>query len=135
MLSLRTPTGRVAWPLLSLVLAAQFAVLCLAWELSRSGLPQGVLLVVCFFPLRALSVRAADTDPFLSRPASQTRQLDLILVGGFIVLLFGLGAALDDALKSLDIYPGPYAVAYLAGWVPLAIAWNVRGYQRAPSNG
>jgi hypothetical protein len=80
--------------------------------------------------LRALSVRAADTNPFPTRTASETRQRELLLIVGFLTLLFGLGAGLSQALKTLDIYPGPYAVAYLAAWVPLAVAWNLLGYQR-----
>jgi len=77
-----------------------------------------------------LSVRAADTDPFPIRTASETRQRELLLIAGYFALLFGLGAGLSQALKTSDVYPGPYAVVYLAGWVPLSVAWNLLGYQR-----
>jgi len=128
--SLRIPTGRIPWSLLALVLAAQFAVLCLAWVLTHSSWLQAALLLACLLPLRALSTRAAETSPFPTRTESETRQRELLLIVGFIVLLFGLGAGLSLTLKTLDLYPGPYAVAYLAAWVPLAVAWNVLGYQR-----
>jgi hypothetical protein len=128
--SSRTPTGRISWPLLAAVLAAQFAALCLAWALTHSSWPQGALLLASFIPLRALSVRGADTDPFPVRAASETRQRDLLLVAGFLALLFGLSMVFTETLKTTDIYPGPYAVAYLAAWVPLSFAWNLLGYQR-----
>jgi hypothetical protein len=127
--NLRTPTGRISWLLLAAVLAAQFAALCLAWALTHSRWLQGALLVASLFPLRALSDRAADTNPFPTRAASETRRRDLLLIVGFVALL-GLGVVLNQALKTTDIYPGPYAVAYLAAWVPLSVIWNLLGYQR-----
>ncbi len=130
--SLRGPTGRVAWPLLAGVASAEFAALSLAWALTHSSWLQGALLIVCLLPLRILSVRAADTNPFPSRSTSETKQLDWLLIVSFFVLLLGLGAGLSQTLKALDIYPGRYAVAYIAAWVPLAIAWNLVGYQREP---
>jgi hypothetical protein len=128
--SLRAPAGRIPWPLLAAVLAAQFAVLCLAWALTHSSWLQGALLLASLFPLGALSARAADTNPFPTRTASETQQRELFLIVGFFILLFGLGAGLSQALKTLDIFPGPYAVVYLAAWVPLSVAWNLLGYQR-----
>jgi hypothetical protein len=77
-----------------------------------------------------LSVRAAENNPFPTRTASETRQRELFLIVGFLALL-GLSAGLSQAFKTLDIYPGPYAVVYLAAWVPLAVAWNLLGFQRA----
>jgi hypothetical protein len=130
MLNQRTATGQISWLLLWAVLAAQFAVLCLAWVSTSSNLLQGVLLIACLFPLRALSVRAAGRHPFPTLTASEAKQRELLLIVGFFILLFGLGADLGHVLKSLGLYPGPYAVIYLAAWVPLAIAWNLLGYQR-----
>jgi hypothetical protein len=128
--NLRIPTGRTPWHLLVPVLAAQFAVLCLAWALTDSAWVQALLLLTCLFPLLALSGRAAETNPFPARTESEARQRELLLSGGFIALLFGFGAGVSLALKVPDLYPGPYAVAYLAAWVPLAVAWNLLGYQR-----
>jgi hypothetical protein len=55
----------------------------------------------------------------------------LLLIVGFIALTFGLSPILGRALKASDAYPGPYAVAYLAAWIPFAVAWNLAGYNRA----
>jgi hypothetical protein len=130
MFSLRTATGRISWALLWGILVAQFAALCLAWVLTNSSVLQGVLLIACLLPLRALSVQAADHHPFPTLTASEAKQRELLLICGFLALLFGLGAVLGHAFKALDIYPGPYAVVYLAAWVPSAVAWNLFGYRR-----
>lgn len=85
-----------------------------------------------YFCVLASLARAFDPSgghqPLPTRTESETRQRELFLIVGFIVLLFGLSAGLSLALKALDFYPGPYAVAYLAAWVPLAVAWNLLGY-------
>ena len=128
--SLRGPNGRIPWPLLAAGLAAQLAVLCLAWALTHSSWLQAALLIASFFPWRTLSARATETNPLPTLTASETRQRELLLIVGFIVLLFGLGAILSQALKTLDIYPGRYTVAYLAAWVPFSVAWNLLGFQR-----
>lgn len=85
---------------------------------------------MCLVPLRALSVRAADHHPFPTLNASEAKQRELLLIGAFLILVFGLSAVLGDGLKALYSYPGPYAVVYLAAWVPLAVVWNVFGFQR-----
>lgn len=130
MFNLRTATGRISWPLLWGTLAAEFAALCLAWVLTPSTLVQGILLIACLFPLRALSMRAADQHPFPTLDASEAKQRELLLIAGFVTLLFGMSAVLGNAMKGLQIYPGPYAVIYLAAWVPLAVVWNLVGFQR-----
>jgi len=86
-------------------------------------------MLACFYPLRTLSVRAADTNPFPTRRAHETRLLELLLIAGFLALLFGFGVVLSQALKASNIYPGPYALVYLGAWVPLVVAWNFLGYQ------
>jgi hypothetical protein len=128
--NLRSPTGRIPWLILAAVMVAEFAVLCLAWALTHSSWLQAAVMLACFYPLRALSVRAADTSPFPTRTASETRLQELLLIVGFLALLFGFGVGLSQILKTSDIYPGPYALAYLGAWVPLAVAWNLLGYQR-----
>lgn len=74
--SLGTPTGRLPWPLLAQTLAAEFAVLCLAWVLVPSSLLQAVLLVACLFPLHLLSRGAADVTPFPTVAEHEKRRRD-----------------------------------------------------------
>jgi hypothetical protein len=130
MFNLRSPTGRISWPLLWGALAAQFAALCLVWVLTPSTLLQAILLLACLFPLRALSIRAADQHPLPTLDTSEAKKRELLLIGGFLILLFGMSAVLGNAMKALQIYPGPYAVIYLAAWVPLSVIWNLVGFQR-----
>lgn len=81
-------------------------------------------------PLRALSVRAAEQQPFPKLNASEAKQREWLLIGAFLTRVFGLSTALGEGPKALHSYPGPYAVVCLAAWAPLAVVWNVFGVQR-----